>query len=436
MPGDYFRSIVEFATESYDRLPAVIRSPVDRLIRTIRLASSLLADIRLQVIRCDCTGPGRDLPFRLLYVGRRQQLAPALSLFGYRLTRETRLDVIHCWRLRNFLDRYTAGEEVLFLHVNRVLCRWLSREGLIAVPPSIKAVLPLAETLEQTKAAFSESIRRKIRRTALSHYSWHISRDKDSLRRFYHEFYRAYALARFGIFAQVASFPKVRRLFRTGLLVFITRDDEAVAACICRKIDGVLWFELFGRALRGGKVRDEQSGDALYQALLELAYEQGCTHINFRDSRPFLNDGTLQYKLRWGGHLHCDQRAPRQLLVDTRRLDERRFHPFLDHYPVFIDDGRLSGLVLLAQKHRATARELRAITNTYLRPGLAKLAVWSFSGFSESALLYGGESPGRLELIDLSGPHAVKDPGQHVADSPHRKDRKNAIPLRYREQRE
>jgi hypothetical protein len=414
MPGYLFRSIVEFATEIYDRLPAIVRLPGDRLIQALKVSAAFLGEIRLPVLLCECSSPGSGLDCRLLYVGRREQLQPALSLFQYQLIRETRVDFIYCWQIKNFLDRYPAREEVPFLHLNLILCRWLSGQDFILVPPSVKTVLSLAETLEQTQAALSATTKRKIRKTVLNGYSWHIARGAESLRRFYHDFYRAFALERFGVFAHVASFQKVRRLYRTGVLVFLQRDNETVAASICRKIDGVLWFELFGRAIHSGKVLDQDSGDAMYHALLELAYELGCTHINFRESRPFLNDGALQYKLRWGGHLHYDHRAPRLVAVDIRCLDRDRLHPFLDHYPVVLDDRCLSGLVLLAQGHGVTAQELRKISNTFLRPGLTKLAVWSLSGFAGHAQPHPGESADRLELIDLSVSRPTKGPVRHV----------------------
>jgi hypothetical protein len=400
-----FRTLAEYLVELYERTPGSARRLLDPLIRTAKIAAACLSELRLQVVLCECTYAAGKGEFAVLYVGRIRQLEPTLALFNSRPLRQTRLDSIFCWRIVGAIKQADALEAIPIANVNLWLYRRLVPRDLLPLLPSVKTILTLADTPEQTWAKFSESTRRKIRRVLDGEYGWQVERDKASLHYFYHRCYRPYALARFGEFAQIFRYQKVRRLFRTGMLVFIRRGEDLVAACICRRIDGTLWFELAGFDAENDELMDPGAGDALYYALLELAFEQRCTHINFRDTRPFLNDGSLQYKLRWGGRLVNENRAARQLAVGLAPARELRYHPFLEHYPVYMDGDRLTGLVLLPVGSEVSDRELRIIVNTYLKPELAKLRVWSQAGFAPGAPDCLVDVGDRVELNSLVDPN-------------------------------
>ncbi|MDA9982873.1 hypothetical protein N9H39_09105, partial [Gammaproteobacteria bacterium] len=248
----------------------------------------------------------------------------------------------------------------------------------------------------------AERVLRKINRIVSQNFTWGIRKDTSTLTHFYTHMYKPYVEKRFGPFAIVDNFYKVRRLFRTGLLVAVSKDTQLVSALICRAIDRVLWLEMIGIENAHIDLLGEGVGDATSYALLEVAFEMNCTHINFRDSRPFLNDGVLRYKQGWGACLINDRKACREIGVQINLSGKIRYNPFFNHYPIFIDQGSLSGFVILSQEKVATLRQIRTIKNTFMNPGLRKLHIFSLNGFDEEVYQQFRTANDDVRIIDLT----------------------------------
>jgi len=218
--------------------------------------------------------------------------------------------------------------------------------------------------------------------------SWRICGDNESARIFYKQLYLPHAQRRFGDHAVIFGLMKVRRLQRTGYLVMIFKDRELISGFICRIVGGRLVLELVGTAWTDEQPVSQVAGDAIYYVLLELARQLCCDRVDYRDCRPFMNDGVLRYKQQWGGVLSRQDTARRGIAISTplQSPTGRRF--FVGNYPIFEDGDGLSALLVLDGESPAGLRQLKRLEKAYLKPGLKRLGVSSPAGFEGEARRY------------------------------------------------
>lgn len=340
--------------------------------------------------------------FRMLYVGRANQVQKILTLLECHARPPVLLKSVFPWNLMDYLDHLESKWDLTIMHVSKLLYGYLNPAGFLKIPESVLSILTLAETKEETQVFFSETAQRKVKRVASQGFTWEIRKDKSALQQFYHHIYKPYAIKRFGQFAHVANFYKVRRLFRTGFLVLVSKDGGIVSAAICRVIQKVLWFEMSGLEQGNSDLLDESAGDAIYYSMLEVAHELNCTHINYRNSRPFLNDGALMYKRWWGSRLIDNQKNCREIGTKINLSEKYRYNPFFDNFPIISDRGKLSGLVLLNQDKAVTVRQVQAMKNTFLKPGIMELLIFSLNGFDEEVPEHISKNDSRIRIIDPS----------------------------------
>jgi len=86
---------------------------------------------------------------------------------------------------------------------------------------------------------------------------------------------------------------------------------------------------------------------ALYYHCALWAKEQGYRSIDFGHTRPFLRDGLLVSKKRWGMRMQRSERKHRSLYL-SRGSVNAEFDRFLSENPVVCEDrGRLRALVFV-----------------------------------------------------------------------------------------
>ncbi|BAU48098.1 hypothetical protein SVA_1536 [Sulfurifustis variabilis] len=185
-----------------------------------------------------------------------------------------------------------------------------------------------AERLKKTSGRLQADLRR-LRKLP---HRVHTTRAPSEIYRFYCEFYEPYIRSTFGACACLSSWEEVEARLPQSELFWIMRDGERLAGQI------VLYEPERVRAwclgVKSGARELVRAGviAALYQAEIQHLAGNGYTRLHVGASRPFLTDGVLRFKRKWGMRLvdHSD----RGLLLTVRRASEplRAFlagHPFV-----------------------------------------------------------------------------------------------------------
>ncbi|MBI4871441.1 MAG: hypothetical protein HY814_07730 [Candidatus Riflebacteria bacterium] len=162
-----------------------------------------------------------------------------------------------------------------------------------------------------------QAVRSRVRRHRLE---LEVSRTEESFRQFYEEMYSPLLKQRFGSRAEWLSLGDMMRRYHE--LLFVTQDGVRLAGATVR-------FER-DRAVSGQYGRRENLAHHLHECVLDALKFHTCAYLARRGirrhgvggSRPFVNDGALRSKIRWGSELQAGSRhgVVLRILRDSRGL--------------------------------------------------------------------------------------------------------------------
>lgn len=201
---------------------------------------------------------------------------------------------------------------------------------------------------------------------------WQVSHEAADFERFHREMYLPFARRRHGGLAVERSVHLLRRVFRSGCLLFVVQDERRLAAILLMESGAVLRFVVLGTA--GGRLEPIRDGalSALYLFSLEYAGQRGLAAVDFGGVRPCLTDGVLWHKRKWGVHL-----APKPDVYHDLLLYWPRRSPAVDAllaaHPLVCRHGRqLAGVAAALDGTPASVSRLHHRLAT---PGLQRLVV-------------------------------------------------------------
>lgn len=196
-----------------------------------------------------------------------------------------------------------SNADLVVVGANQLLMDRYARRGFYIVPKWMQLFLPVDEhpytRLYNKGRQARKYFKWMIKKVESAGLYCEIVTDPEWLDEFYNKMYQPYALQRFGNFAVVHKYQKIRRAFQRGVGIVAKRDGEPVAGTIIYRAGDTMRIPHVG--VGGGDLSIVREGAAFamdYYAV-RLAHLIGCKRVDFGHSHPFLSDGTLQYKLNW-----------------------------------------------------------------------------------------------------------------------------------------
>ncbi len=222
---------------------------------------------------------------------------------------------------------------LVFIQVHHEVSPALTRDGVFVLPSWMAGELDVAHSLACQRG--NDSVKTDLRRIRQQGFTPRVTRDRGAIERFYRTMYLPYVHQTHGERAFVATLAELERESPQGIeLLLIEHGGREVAGVILGSHDtqrldalelGVLDADrsLVKRGVLG----------AIYYFALRLAQERGCRRLYLGGSRPFLTDGALRYKSKWG--LRITGRLPSMpdCLLLRPRLDDPAVASFLKHNP-------------------------------------------------------------------------------------------------------
>jgi len=401
----HFARAKESLVELYDRLPVKMTSMItEPAIKWVKTILSFFSDLRVEALHLHFRSGYSNESLKILFIGSKDRLHFLRGLIGiddFELCESAHLFL---WEIKDYIKDREPEADAVVVNVNRILFGILFKpqgsDRYLRIPDCVQSVLKLPGSFEEVKKKFSESTLRKIRNVIKEEYTCKELHDESALKNFYHEMYVPHCRKRFGKLAVIASYPKARRLLRTGFIVAVQKENECMSGAICRIRGDAFIFELVGVENGRPHLLEKGALDALYYFCILSALEKNCGMINFGNSRPFLNDGLVRYKRKWGTGLIRNRKQQREIGIKCNGSSESGYHFFLDNYPVFLNEKGISALILSDEAKPVDMKYMRHIKKAYHCPGVERLVLLSPSGFDEEAEEhYGKGSEQGVELI-------------------------------------
>jgi predicted N-acetyltransferase YhbS len=252
-----------------------------------------------------------------------------------------------------------------------------ARDGFV-VPTWVGGTVEVAAALGSRLK--KDSVRADLRAIRRERYAYRVTRDAEAIENFHRNMYVPYARQTYGKGAFVWSLEQLRREAPQGEeLLLVEAGGQTVAGVYLGIVDkdrlnqlvlGVIDAD-YGWVRRGVLA-------AIYYFALVHASASGYSTIWVGSSRPFLQDGVLQFKKKWGMRIVPDPTNPEVLLFRIRP-DSAAARSFLAHNPfIHKKDDQLHAAVFLDGIRTAPDDEdpVARARRLYSLPGIHDVAVF------------------------------------------------------------
>lgn len=190
---------------------------------------------------------------------------------------------------------------LLVLDMNKRVYELLAAKRGVFVPHWIGGEIQIAEALERTKKV--GNIKEDIRRIRKNGFEYEVTLEPERFERFYTEMYVPYMRATYGNTAFLMTHREMLEKMDNAELLVITKDREDIAAVIVLH-EGVRMRAWSVGVKNGDRFFVKQGAlAALYYFQVLHARDKGYATLHLGGSRPFLQDGVLQFKKKWGVRL-------------------------------------------------------------------------------------------------------------------------------------
>lgn len=262
------------------------------------LYGSLIRHFMLNVYSIEGGFDGREMRALVADDGTTlDYIAQLMFPSGASISRKGRISALDGPNLANReVDLVVAG-------ANRLLTERYTLRGFRIIPKWVQLSLPVVEDPYARLSAFGRPTRsyfnRKIHKIKDAQFECEVVKEKSWFYRFYQEMYKPYVVQRFNDNAVVYEPDTLKKFFDKGFMIIAKKNGEPVAGEIVYREGDTLHTPFMGILNGDLELVKEGAMFALHYYLAEKSHEWGGVYVNFGLSRPFLSDGTLQYKLQW-----------------------------------------------------------------------------------------------------------------------------------------
>lgn len=232
--------------------------------------------------------------------------------------------------------------------------------------------ITVADACDRVKK--SSSLKEDFRRVRKHEIRCETSRDSANLRTFYEQMYLPYINARHGELSLPDSYETIVDTVKTGeLIVARDRDGKLIGGMVLGRHPEYLFARSIGVLSNDRDLLKTGVMSALYMACFERAPGYGFDSVWFGMTGPFLNDGVLRFKKKWGARL-VNEFSEGVWLQFNRATPA--VESFLINNPFIYRDGKqMRGAAFVANTESVDSDSLHALHASYYMPGMVSLDV-------------------------------------------------------------
>lgn len=310
-------------------------------------------------------------PLRVVYTGHRPGLRFIRDLAFDRGYRQKHLGKV--WSFgRTMRLKESARDALHFTETSEAVARRVAGDRGFYIPMWVNGVLDIDEALTRSKRI--GNIKEDLRRIRKNKLEYDVTADDREIADFHRNMYVPYIRNTFGPRALFHSLSTLKQSRGSIELLQIIKDGEPVAGQILVYEDS----EVRTREI-GVKDGDRQlvklgvMGAIYYFGLLHLQ-NKGYSAVSVGGSRPWLNDGVIRFKKKWG--MRLEKPWPSGLLLVAPQSSDGtaaflRNNPFLS-----ITGNQLRGVVFIDSYQDIGSDGIRKVHRDYFYDGMSRLEIY------------------------------------------------------------
>jgi len=295
---------------------------------------------------------------------------------------EKYLGRVWLWKIFDVVREKSPNCSLMVIAVDKLLWGWFTKRTYFNVPFWVSSLADISA--DSSLLWTSENVKNDIRRVRSNKLSFELTKDSSKLDNFYYDMYRPYAVVAHGNRAIISHYYYVKKEFENGELLLIKKENQYIAGAL------LVYKKMQARArflgIKDGNFNYVRKGAiaAIYYFFTRRLKEKGYKKVDFGLSRPFLKDGVLCYKRKWGARqISCDPLVDGAYYVEPL-VNTPGLRAFLVNNPfIFIDKGKINAAVFVDCDRGFCQEALATIYKDYYFEGMSKLYIYQFGDNSK-----------------------------------------------------
>lgn len=313
------------------------------------------------------------LDLKVLFFGNKISLLYITNLLFQGEPNKKHIGKTFFWKIDKFVRQYSNEISMVFISTDRFFQKFLRKKSFIVIPGWVDMTLQISDSLEKIEKRFKKSAKEDIRVIKKFGYAYEITNDENKFDMFFNQIRLPYLVKRHGELAipDTFNYNETKDIFERGRLLLIKHENIYLSGALLVDFGRLLHLCYMG-VREGSHYFYKGAGAALYYYSILWAKENSLKFLDFGSNRPFLNDGSLQYKRKWGANIQPSKRFFEIFGIRILKHNDSAVHYFLKNNPFpFLYGDYLNGLVFLPDK--INFDEIDKIQNEYYTPGLKQL---------------------------------------------------------------
>ena len=287
-----------------NRLPPRTRLSADYVLAGL---SGIAAHWRQRAYRVVGRRPGGDVPVSMIHFGNEPQYGTWIANY---LDDPGPAEYIGTYSLTQICrgDGALADADLLLCPLTPFAERLFVAHDWLIVPRHVRCIIDLKEPTERLLSR--HGVKDDLRIVRKKDYRFAILRDDAFFDEFYHSMLVPTVISRHEQRAHISSLAALRRIYQKGYLLAAFLDADWVAACLMvPHADNTLDWANVGWRDGNQTLMKERVVSAMLNEMIRRAKEDGYDRLDLGSCSPFVNDGPLNYKLKWGARMALPQLA-------------------------------------------------------------------------------------------------------------------------------
>jgi hypothetical protein len=334
----------------YQFVPASLQQPLKWLIISIR-------DMWLPIYRIERSG------LTVILIGQLACDPYIIHLLYGEYLKGIRIGTVLIWSLNRVMRRWEETSDLIIFRHRRYRPGGAVARRMLILPQFVMQSIELPPSDANLLAAFHNSTtRRDLKKIREAEFRYEITQDPAQMDFFYHQMHRPYIQDRHRDSAEILPWEAFRRIYEKTELLLIRKAGLPVAGALNLQTGDCYTLHVNGVLNADGELLNVGVGAALWWFTMVEAHRRGLATVNLGCARPFLKDGILVYKKKWGSRIVMDHRERELWLLPCSNRPP--MHRFLEENPFICEQGgQLVSLIFLGSHTVLNDKEL----SSYLR---------------------------------------------------------------------
>ncbi len=276
------------------------------------------------------------------------------------------------WKNSDTINKRNYNCSLTVTDLMKAFYKLLRKSNSFFIPSWIDGDVDISE--ENALLYKCGSIKSDIRKIRKYDLKFEINNEFTQLDNFYYQMYQPYILRIHDDRAFIDPFDLFKEKRNNSDLLLIKRNEEYLAGTLLTYSKNTA--NLWRLGIKDGNLEYVKDGviGALFYYSIQYVKEKGYKKVNFGPSRPFLNNGIIQFKMKRG--LPIADKSKDGLLIKPLSDNAAVKGFFLNNPFIYINKASLYGAFFIRDDQRFSNEDFERIYKEYYVTGLSKLVIY------------------------------------------------------------